>query len=337
MYLQMSVFISVHKKRVWWLSCCLLITACDTVPVKNTSGQHTSSKQEIAGAKHTHSNKQPTIPLNCTKTLLSPAKFRDTEQEVLVQESSPIYKNQPAEIKWTTITLQTEPARFPVETVPAQYRETTETIPALRERTEIIGDNATYKSVTKLVTTQEAHTRWKPDCIADDPQHCLEQVPTKLASIQQQIVDKPARTYQKPFPEKVVTVKRKILVKPGKGNGKPIPAKYQTLKIGHITKNWAIHSEQLPTRYTKVPIKQKIRPERLRPMSVLCTDDATSQHILPIQRRLKQLGYSLSETGKLDPATRHATLKFQRDNDLSLGAITLETLRKLEVVQQPAQ
>ena len=309
----------------------LAISGCSTI-----SGQSAPAKQPtLTVAQQQPEKSQPSvrkinIPLQCRANVLVPAKFSDAHKQLRVFEGSPTFINTPAKIDWTNVRFQTEPARFPTETIPAQYREVTEQVKVLRRRIEVIGKPAIYKTVSKPVTVQKAHIRWKDGCVpTENTRQCLEHIPTQYKLLRQQVVDIPARTVQIEIPEKVVEFKRKILVTPGQGHGTPVPAKYKTIRVGKVTEPWRLQAERQPTRYEDVPIKIKQRQESIREMPVLCYKQADKKHIKAIQQHLYNNGYIVAMNGLPDQQTLAAVIQFQQENELPVGAITLQTLRKL--------
>ncbi|MGB1011289.1 MAG: peptidoglycan-binding domain-containing protein [Thiolinea sp.] len=269
------------------------------------------------------------MPTQCRKEVFMPALFRETKKRLRVFEGSPKFTNVPASIEWTDTKFQTMPPRFPQETVPAVYRDVTEEVVVLRSRTEIIGKPATYKTITKPVTTHEAHNSWKAGCINPDPRQCLIHTPAKIQALKQEIIDIPARTVQVERPADKVVFQRKVLVSQGQGTGEPIPAEYKTVKVGRVSEVWRVLADHQPSRYEDIPVQVKVRPGSLRPTAVLCEDKTSRKDIIAIQRRLATQGYPVTVSGTLDAQTLRGVLKFQQDNQLAIGAITLETLRKL--------
>ena len=269
------------------------------------------------------------IPLQCKRNVLTPAVFKSAEREVKTFEGSPDYTNVPATIEWNTVRFQISPARFPHETVPATYREVTEKITTLRRRIEVVGKAATYKTINKPVTTKEAYTSWKPGCAAIEPLECIVRVPAERELLLQKFVDIPASVMQVEKPEETIEFKRKVLVTPGEGHGEPIPAQYKEVKIGRVSKVWQLIATPQPDQHATVPIQLKMRPERLRSTPALCYEKAKKEEIQLIQQRLRQHGYPIDRYGEADQQTLQAIVQFQQDNQLPIGAVTIETLRKL--------
>ncbi len=293
----------------------------------------TASPQRPAADKKPADNSQRhtllTLPLQCQKQVLTPALFKVVQRTLKTFEGSPIYNNVPPTIEWTPRRIQIAPARFPHETVPATYREVTEEISIIRRRVEVRGTAAEYKTIDKPVTTQEAYTFWKPGCIAAEASTCLAQAPAKKQILKQQFIRTPPRIRQVEVPEQTLTLTRKILVTPGQGYGTPIPAQYKEVNVGRISKVWQLLAQHQPDRLTTLPVRVKVRAESLHTRPALCYEQTGKAELSLIQQRLRQHGYAVKTNGVADQQTLRAIIKFQQAKQLSVGAITLETLRSL--------
>ncbi len=275
---------------------------------------------------------KPDIPLACAATLLRPAKFIAHSERVPVFEPTPEFENIPAVVDWGIKRIQLEPARFTHETVPAQYRKETEKVLVLRERHELRGIPAIYKTTDRPVTMGPAHVRWKNNCAnRQNPIACFENVPAETRILKQQTIDIPNRIIQKHLPAEVMEITKKILVKPGQGTGPIIPARYIDIKVGKVKRVWTIKSvynTYTKPRYTTVQVQIKSREDQIRKFPVLC-DDVSPAYIRKVQQRLKRKGFPASTTGRLDQQSMKALIQFQQANDLFIGAVSPETLEKL--------
>ncbi|PIE00768.1 MAG: hypothetical protein CSA79_02450 [Thiothrix nivea] len=310
-----------------FLSVVSLISACSTSAISNRE-----SKTGITGSgSATQSVSPSSIPLHCQAKVLRPAKFAPHRESIRVFEPAPDYKNTPATIAWGTKRIQVEPARFRQETVPAQYQEVTETITVLRERTELKGIPAIYKTLERPVTLHPSYTHWKKGCIPQhDPTTCFVKVPRRTRILKQQIIETPAKIIQQRVPAETVSIRRKILVKPGQGSGGIIPARYINIRVGKISRVWQIEATRADVRHEVLQVQKTMRPEQIRQVAVFCVNQqADPQQISRIQQRLRQHGLAVNITGHFDPQSWRALTRFQQDNDLFIGAITAETLQRL--------
>ena len=303
---------------------CMAFSGC--AQVKSPDTTDTSAKQAQAG---TEKRSSIIIPTQCQQEVLTPAIFRDAIKKVRVFEGSPVFTNTPATIEWTSKSYVVTPARYAKETVRAEYKDVTEQVEVLKRRVELRGKPATYITTEKPVIVQPAHMRWKHNCVADNTQQCLEQVPERKRILLQKVVDIPARTVQVEIPGKTAIFTRKVLVSPGKGTGALIPEKRADVSSGRVTKVWSITADRQASRYQDVPVKTMLQPAQTKKVYVACSEQLDRTQALAIQRSLRQKRYDAPINGIIDKPTLRAVITFQRDNNLALGALTRQTLNKL--------
>ena len=268
------------------------------------------------------------IPTQCSAELLRTAVFREESTRVLVYDGSASYSNIPAELVWNETRIQVEPARYLEETVPAQYEEIEDIIETERARSELHASEATYHTVIREILVRPEHKRWKTGCLTT-ADNCIETVAAEFVKIPTQIIKEPAQIKQLSIPTRTIKLKRKKLLKAGKGIGQPLPARYEMVKISRVSKPWKVLSSLVAPQYDTVTTNRKLRAEQLVSMSTVCTDHLNTEQIRQIQLALHQKGYALTLSGILDPATIAAIHTFQAANQLAIGAISRETLRKL--------
>lgn len=270
-----------------------------------------------------------TIPTQCSAELLRPAIFREEPLKVLVYDSSAKFLNIPTEMVWSETKIQVEPARHVEETEPAQYEEFEEIIEVERARSELYATSAQYQKVIREIVTKPAYKHWKEGCLPDTHNSCIEEVAATLSKIPTEIIQVPAQIHQRYIPTKTLKIKRKKLLKAGTGRGGILPARYETVKVWRVSKPWKIISSLVPAQYQTLTTQRKLRDERIIAMPVACLNSLTSQRISQIQQALLNNGQNLVISGSLDTATLLALHAFQAANQLAIGGISLETLRKL--------
>ncbi len=268
-----------------------------------------------------------TFTTACKAEVLQPATFQLREKRVMVTESSVSYTNIPSEMAWRDMVVQVEPARHQQEIEPAIYEEVDEVIEVERARTELRAEAAQYTSTTRRVKKQDAHQTWRTNCIGT-VQDCLEKIPEQYDDLTVQVVEKPARIIQTLIPAKTVMVARKVLKQAGKGLGS-VPARYQNIKVAYVAKPWAIKAQFHPAEYKTIAVQHKVRPEQLLTLPVVCSEALEPNQIRKLQQRLQQLGYPIKISGQYDSATQQTLIQFQKDQQIAMGALTGETLRKL--------
>lgn len=275
----------------------------------------------------------------CQVQVLAPASYRTSAQPVTVTEPSASYITTPVQMGAGERKVKVADAYVEYEIIPPVFNELTETIEVERERVEVETLPATYRTETKRIKIKEATQRWNPACPqvlagGDNqvPSNCLINVPAEYTEISCQVVDMPARTVKKIIPARTETVTRKVLAEPAKIVRKEIPAEYASIKLARVEQPAKLTAEQQPAETQSIPTLQKIRPERIVQMPALCEATLSPGKILQLQTSLQQQGYYRAALdGLLGPETRAALTHYQEDNQLAVGAITLETLQKLQL------
>ena len=297
-----------------------------------------ASQGELINLTHTPSARskqdltiptRPRLPTHCSAELLRPAVFREEPLKVLVYDGSANYTNVPAELTWHESKLQVEPARYAQETEAAEYEIIEERIEVERVRSELYATPAKYKTSTREVLVKPEHRRWRSGCLATASNSCHEKIPATFTQIITETIQEPAQIRQRNIPAKTITIKRKKLIKAGKGSGEILPARYTFIKRYRISKPWKIISSLVPARYETLMVQRKRRDEQILTLPVVCPTTLNREQITQIQKALLQHGQNLQLSGNLDSHTLQALHAFQVEYQLAVGAITLETLRKL--------
>ncbi len=282
-------------------------------------------------------DKKVQIRAKSKKLVVIPAVYKKVKEKILVQPEKTKLIVIPATYKTVTNKVLVSEARDVIKTVPTKYKTVTEKIlisPAHTEwkrgRGEIEKINnatgdimclvevpAVYKTVTKKVVDVPAHTVKKV-------------IPAVYETVTKRVVDVPAHTVKKVIPAVYKTITKKVLVTPATTKEITIPAICKIVKtrvIDKPAKEVVVKKDPVYKDYT---IKVKVADSYLRWQPILCKTNTKPNIIKKLQRRLKQKGYAIRKiTGVYDRATKAAVNKYQKDNSLSTGALTLKTLESL--------
>lgn len=297
-----------------------------------------ASQGELINLTHTPSARskqdltiptRPRLPTHCSAELLRPAVFREEPLKVLVYDGSANYTNVPAEMTWHESKIQVEPARYAQETEAAEYEILEDRIEVERARSELYASPARYKTSVREVLVKPEHQSWQSGCLATAAKTCLEKIPATFTQLTTETIQEPAQIRQRNIPAKTITIQRKKLIKAGKGSGDILPARYATIRRYRVSKPWKIISSLVPARYETLMVQRKRRDEQILTLPVVCPNTLNTEQITQIQKALLQHGQNLKLSGSLDTHTLQALLAFQVEHQLFVGAITLETLRKL--------
>lgn len=294
------------------------------------------------------------------KIEIVPATYKVVDKKVTIREESTKLVTVPATYKIVTETIMVEPEKTIITTIPATYKTETETIMVEPEKTTIITVPATYKNVSEQILIKDAYTAWekgrgeieKLDNSTGEIM-CLVDHPAVYETVTKQVIDTPATTQEVKVPAVYKTVERQVVDALASTQEIKIPAVYKTVETQVIdtpetTREVKIPAicKMVPTRvldtaakeiktdipavYTMVPTTVKIADSFFRWESILCETNTTEQVISKLQNALKEKGYNITKAnGLYNEETKSAVKTYQKDNNLTQGALTLETLKSL--------
>lgn len=203
--------------------------------------------------------------------------------------------------------------------VPALYKTVYDTVVLKPQTTKVISIPAVYENVTEEVMVTPATTKWvkgKADagCLSANPEDCqvmcLVEVPAVYKKVSTKKMVKQAYTYNETVPMEYKIQTKQVLVTPERLIEQETPATYKTAQKRVLVKKGGYEVWR----------------------EILCGDDLTSSKIMQIQKALKSNGYN---PGPIDNVfgtqTKAALVQYQKDKNLPVGNLNIETLRSLGV------
>ena len=279
-------------------------------------------------------------PGECYAKVLIPASYRTTPEEVMVQPASSTFKKTPAVYRDVEKEVLIEEESFELVPVPPVYETVSETILVKPEQVVKSVIPATYRTEEKRVLVSPARMEWK---VGRGPHEkldtatgelmCRVEIPAVYKTYEQQVVDQPAQTREEVIPAQYVTVERKKMVTPPTTKRRVIPAKYKTVVIKELVEPEKFEVNETPARFASVQKRTLVSPESVQWRQILCETNTTQEVVVQIQRALIAAGYNLGfePDGELGPGTQAVIRKFQEDNSLPTGGLTISTVNKLGV------
>ncbi|MBX2836035.1 MAG: peptidoglycan-binding protein [Gammaproteobacteria bacterium] len=176
---------------------------------------------------------------------------------------------------------------------------------------------AEYDSMDKLREAAPAKYKWleKSQVVAArDGQPtgraaCFKEIPAQIASYDREVVKRPGRFARESIQPLVETITVSKLVSNASSVAVPVPG--ETITIERVT---------------------KVSEAKLEWMSVLCDTNMSTDVITRLQKALKREGY---EPGPIDGMLGRGTLtaveRYQQDNNMAHGGLTMDTLTSLGV------
>ncbi len=276
----------------------------------------------------------------CYAKVLIPAKYRTSAEEVVVQPASTTFKKTPAIYREIEKSILVEEESYELVPVPPVYELVSEKVLIQAEQTVKSVIPATYRDAIKKVLVSPARVEWKVGRgayekidAATGEIMCRVEVAAVFKEISQKVIDQPARTNEDVVPARFETIQRRVMKTPPTTRKKIIPAKYRTLKIKELIEAEKFEVIETPARYASVQKRALTSSETVQWRQILCETNTTPGIVLRLQNALIAAGYKLGFTpdGELGPGTLAVISRYQQDNKLPTGGLTLSTIQKLGV------
>jgi len=315
-------------------------------------------KEYYVAAKFEQSEKEVLVKEESEEIKVAKAQFEEAEESVVVKQASKKKVYKAAEYEVVEEKIEVEPAKAvwkkgsgPITKidnstgeimcliqVPAVYKTLKKTVlkaPAAIDLVEVPEEVKAYK-VSKLVTdatidkvkipaeykkitltnkVSDASFSWREVSTDGEGtytgnQICLKEIPAKFEEVKKLVIDTAASTEE----EKVDSVAKLVKVQ-----------------------NVATEAEEVRTKvdaeYKTIEKRSKISSERLEWRRVLCKTNMGPNINKRIQQALKDAGvYEGTIDGSIGRGTMSAVERFQKENDLPTGGLTIDVLEKLGVM-----
>jgi len=279
-------------------------------------------------------------PGECYGRVTVPAVKKTTSKQVLVEpEGKKIARIIPAEYKTVTENFTSKEASEKLITIPATYKTVTETIVVKPAGTKVIPVAAKYDTQSERVLVKPARTYWKQgegpnqrvDSVTGDIM-CLVEEPAVYKNISKRVLISPATTREESIPAVTKQITKRVVDQPARVERQAIPAvTKQITKRVLVTPEQPVYTETA-AKYSTVNEEVIVSPEQVTWSQILCKTNANTNTVAAVQGALKKAGYNPGNVdGVLGNQTYNAVSRFQRDNNLHRGQITMETLKALGV------
>ena len=160
----------------------------------------------------------------------------------------------------------------------------------------------------------------------------LVEVPAEYKTVTKRVVKAPARTVEEVIPAKYETISRKVVDTPASTREIPVPARYETVKVRKLVSEASSKAVDIPAQYRTVPTRKLVRDSRLERREILCETNTTRGVVSRLQSALNTKGYDAGTVdGILGNQTLAAVKKYQLDNNMASGQLTIKVLDDLGV------
>ena len=275
----------------------------------------------------------------CYARVFIPPQYETMTKTVVARAASERVEVVDAEYGWVDEQVLVKEASSRLEIIPARYEMVEERVLVREASSELVVEPAVYETQSEQMLVRPAYTTWKKGTgpiqridQATGEIMCLVEVPAEYRTVTKQVVVTPAKTRTVEVPAEYRTVSKRVMVEPPKTQTIDIPAEYKTVRVKKVVAPASERRITIPEE-TAVVTEQKLVSEgEMAWRPILCETNTTPSVISKLQRALDSAGYSPGRIdGVLGAQTRNAVSRYQSDNGLPSGQLTMQTLEKLGV------
>jgi hypothetical protein len=279
------------------------------------------------------------VPGHCYARLVIPEEYETQMQQVMVSPELSKLEVEPAKYEMVTEEVLVSEEWEELVVVPATYKTVTEEVLIKEASTKLVKLPAEYETVEEKIVIRPAYSTWKkgngPIEKIDEATGeimCLVEVPEESKIVTKTILVKPERTEEVVIPAEYKTVEKQVVDVPAHTTSIIHPAVYETVEIEKMVEAPKEIAETIPAVYEEIPQTVKVKDAQLEWREILCETNTTEDVVAELQRALEEKDYN---PGPIDGVygwqTMNAVTRFQKDNDLPSGQLTIQTLRLLGV------
>lgn len=263
--------------------------------------------------------------------------------EVKVRDSEVRLEITPAEFRRGIKKVVTKQGTKTYRVKPATYKEVVEKVEVKPETTRLVVEPAVYEDVEEEVVLEEARTELEPCRTSGAAAYarassafgfCAKEIPAKTKTVTVTKLVKPESTRTEVIPAEYKTVTRWVVDEPAEVIPVTMQDEIDALEIAELVKPAETVQQEVPAEVLSMNVKRYEGKPKIVARQAVCDRNLTSDMVLKMQQQLAALGYAPGEhDGLLGPATLDALTLYQRENGLASGAITIETLEHLELME----
>ncbi|MBY5961323.1 peptidoglycan-binding domain-containing protein [Marinobacter nauticus] len=222
---------------------------------------------------------------------------------------------------------------------PATYKEIEERVLVKPETTRLVVEPAQYEEVQEEVVLEQARTELEPCRTSGAAAYgassavfgfCAKEIPARTKTITVTRLVKPETTRTEVIPAEYKTVTRKVVDKPAEVVPVELDDEIETFEVAELVEAAQTREREIPAETMDVNVKRYEGRPRIVARQAVCDQDLTRDMVRDVQETLASLGYKPGEIDGLPgPKTIDALSQYQIENGLASGAITIETMKHL--------
>lgn len=162
--------------------------------------------------------------------------------------------------------------------------------------------------------------------------YCLKDFPPEYRTEERRVLVRPEQVRHVTVPAVTRKVERDVVDVPYHVESREIPAVYRTERVQVVVQPAREEFSEIPAIYKDVTRQRIVRPAEPVWAEILCDRNATPSKVREIQSALTRKGYYRGKlTGRIDQPTVAAMQRFEADQGLPQGQISLDAVRALGV------
>lgn len=286
----------------------------------------------------------PTAELGtCYAKCYIPSQYETVTEQVMVKGGATVLEVIPAQYEITSEQVMVKEATTEFVTIAPVYENITEQILIKEAGKRLVPVAPVYETVTEKVLIKEPSTRWtmKKDknCMSANPDDCFvacyEEVPEQYTTYTSSVLKSLATVREEEFPAEYKTVTRRMVRTPASVEERTIPAEYVTVTKQVLRTPAQTMQSSVDPEYKTITKRKLVKAGEYSDWrEILCESKVTKNTIRQIQGALIASGYDVGDAGVdnvMGANTRAALMQYQKDNNLPVGNLNLETLQSLGV------
>ena len=275
----------------------------------------------------------------CYARVFVPPTYSTKTEQVLKESASERLEVIPARYEWVEEKILVKEASERIEVIPAEYAWKEEKVQVRPAASNLVEIPAKYEWQTDKVLVEEAHKVWKkgrgPIEKIDNTTGeimCLVEVPASYKTVKKRVMVNPPTTKEVVVSAEYEAIKKRVLVKPASQRKIVIPAEYKTVRMRKLVSPPQEKRIAIPEEYQTVTRTEMLTDGHMEWRRILCETNVTPDVIKKVQSGLRQSGYDPGPIdGVVGGQTTAALKSYQRSNNLAVGGLTYETMKKMGI------
>jgi len=275
----------------------------------------------------------------CYARVLTPAIYRTDTKEMLKKAADYRIEITPAAYEYVTESVLVKEASEVAELVPAKYEWRTESILVKEAYDQLKTVPAVYDTKSEEILVKPAYTTWKKGRGPIEKLNnstgeimCLVEVPAEYRTVRSKVVITPAATEKVSFPAVYKDVKKRVMVEGPTMVKRAIPASYKNIKVKKVATPARESRVEIPAVFQTVTNRTLVTDSVLEWRSILCETNTTGDVVRNLQRALLAAGHNPGLIDGIIGADTLAAVKaYQKEKNLAVGQLTIETIRSLGI------